>query len=312
MKICIAFLIVSCFGLSCFAACPSADATGDCFVDIADLADLASRWLIDGTVTELTALASQWLTEGIPEIDDMVLVFVSDPGVSGGESFNGYMSKYETTNAQYCQFLNAALASGDITVTNRFVYGASGSNSGADFAGQVYYNLVDAGYTYDGASAGGASRIYWTDRLFRVESGFENHPVTQVSWYGATAFCNYYELRLPTEGEWRAVADYNGTFTYGCGASINNSMANYSNSIHPDGTTPVGAFGMYGYGMADMTGNVWEWTSSCYYSNCSYGSHCICGGSWQDGNCYNSIYARWGGSTSPNTTYTSVGFRVCH
>jgi len=50
--------------------------------------------------------------------DDVGIMWVSinDPGVSGHEPFNGEMSKYETTNAQYCQFLNAAKATGDIIV----------------------------------------------------------------------------------------------------------------------------------------------------------------------------------------------------
>ena len=38
-----------------------------------------------------------------------------------------------------------------------------------------------------------------------------------------------------TEGQ--AVADYNGTYVYGCGPSINNSIANYYDSTHPDGAT---------------------------------------------------------------------------
>jgi formylglycine-generating enzyme required for sulfatase activity len=172
------------------------------------------------------------------------------------------MSKYETTNAQYCQFLNDALVSGDITVSGSSVYGANGTNGGADFVGQAYYDLTGAGYTYNGAANGGAARIEYIGGSFTVDSGFENHPVTYVSWYGATALCNYYGYRLPTEWEWQAVADFDGSYTYGCGTTINNNMANYYGSTHPDGTNAVGAFGIYGYGMADMAGNVWEWTST--------------------------------------------------
>ena len=49
------------------------------------------------------------------DLTGMVWVSINDPGVPEHEGFVGQMSKYETTNAQYCQFLNAAIASGDIT-----------------------------------------------------------------------------------------------------------------------------------------------------------------------------------------------------
>ena len=60
-------------------------------------------------------------------------VSINDPGVSGHESFNGEMSKYETTNAQYCQYLNAAKASNAITVSGSYVVGDSGPYSGQNY-----------------------------------------------------------------------------------------------------------------------------------------------------------------------------------
>lgn len=232
----------------------------------------------------------------------MVWVRIDDPGISGHEGFNGYMSKYETTNAQYCQFLNAAKASGDIIVSGSAVYGASGFNSGADFIDQVYYNLAGLGWTYNGATNGGAARINWTGSSFIVDSGFENHPVTYVSWFGSTAFASYYGWRLPTEWEWQAIADFDGSYNYGCGTTVNNIMANYYNSTHSNGTTVVGAFGMYGYGMCDMAGNVWEWTSSIYS-----GSYRVYrGGGWCEGDCL--VLSRYG-SILYGVGY-NLGFRV--
>jgi formylglycine-generating enzyme required for sulfatase activity len=223
------------------------------------------------------------------------------------------MSRYETTNAQYCQFLNAAKASGDITVTSSVVFGAEGSNPGADFDGERYYDLAGAGLTYDGVTNGGAARINWTGNSFTVDAGFENHPVTYVSWYGSTAFANYYGWRLPTEWEWQAVADYNGTFTYGCGTSINNNMANYIGSTHPYGTTPVGAFGTYGYGMADLAGNVLEWTSSCYFQDCAWDYRVLRGASWGYSRGYCEVSIRYYGPQSVmDSNYGSLGFRVCN
>jgi len=223
----------------------------------------------------------------------MVWVSINDPG------FNGQMSKYETTNAQYCEFLTAAKASGDITVSGNDVISA--------YDGQLYYDGDGPGDTENGATNGGAARINYSGGVFSVDSGFENHPVTYVSWYGATAFCNYYGYRLPTEWEWQAVADYDGSFNYGSGESISNTMANYAGSTHPDGTTAVGAFGMYGYGLADLSGNVWEWTSSVL-STPRYGWCVVCGGCW---NGPESICTVWNaGDYHPSFTFSYLGFRV--
>jgi len=237
--------------------------------------------------------------------DGMVWVYIDEWAVSG---YAGYMGKYETTNAQYCEFLNAARASGDITVSGWDVRGDNGSNSGADFAGEDYYNLAGSGSTYNGATNGGAARINWTGSVFTVDSGFENHPVTYVSWYGAVAFANYYGYRLPTEWQWQAAADYDGSYTYGCGTSINNSIANYFNSVHPHGTTGVGAFGTYGYGLCDMAGNVYEWTENCWYSDCESGWRVARGGSWYSNASHCEVTYR--SYVTPSSRGYIIGFRL--
>lgn len=270
--------------------CSGADMAGDGIVDLEDIKALSGLWL--NTI----------------QSDGLKWIHIDDPGVSGHEPFNGLMSKYETTNAQYAQFLNAALASDDIYVSGNYVYGDNGSNSGADFVDQIYYNLAGSGSTENGAVNGGATRINYNGSSFTVDSGFEDHPVTYVSWYGATAFCNYYGYRLPTEWEWQAVADYDGTWgtpAYGCGPSINNSIANYQGSTHPDGTTLVGSFGTYGYGTCDMAGNVWEWTSSIYPPN----KRILRSGAW--GNPEDSCTVSHWNKLAQNFTFQDIGFRVC-
>ncbi len=275
--------------------------------DISDPAD----GVIDGK--DFCVLAANWLWWEPPEPPaGMVFVYINDPGVDDNgdgtpdhEPFNGEMSKYETTNAQYCQFLNDALATGDIFVDGSFVRGDNGSNRGADWFYQQYYFLDGTGVTANGATNGGATRINYDGDVFTVDSGFENHPVTQVIWWGSSAFCNYYGFRLPTEWEWQAVADYDGSFNYGCGTSINNSIANYYNSTHPDGTTIVGSFGTYGYGMCDMTGNVWEWTDSVWEPG--WVSRVLRGSSWSSVAfpvSYRYTYPSGYG-------FSSIGFRAC-
>lgn len=304
ITILVAVLFVGCFGLSCFAACPSADWTGDCYVDFEDFAVLASQW--DGNdFTSVAVFAEQWLTEGIQEI---IWVSINDSGAGmkdengnpinqGG--FNGQMSKYETTNAQYCQYLNAAKAAGLITVYYNVVYATSDTN-----------HLMPYFSTYP---ANSYSQITYSSGIFSVRNrdgySMANHPVGEVSWYGATAFCNYYGYRLPTEWEWQAVADYDGSYIYGCGTSIDTNKANY-NSDNPLGltswpyTTPVGYYPAYGYGMCDMAGNVLEWTSTVS------GSFCVIrGGSWYSLD-YTCTVSNWYNSV-PNNSSSAIGFRVC-
>lgn len=108
-----------------------------------------------------------------------------------------------------------------------------------------------------------------------------DHPVTQVSWNDAVAFCSAYGLRLPTEFEWERAARLGQTpdgtvFRAGERASLDAKLrANVWQGVFPvmdtgeDGyrsTSPVGAFGEAPSGLTDMAGNVWEWTASSYLS----------------------------------------------
>ena len=320
------FIILSLnfFAVSVFADCPSADLDSDCIVDFNDLNLLAIEWLNDCNLSnqwcggadlhsngivdfqDYVVMAPQWLTEGTDE-PAITWGYINDPGISGHEAFNGYMSKYETTNAQYCFFLNQAFANGDVVVVTigrgTYVKGASGP-----YSGYIYYKFNGVGEDWDGAIDGGASRINWTGNSFTVDSGFENHPVTYVNWYGATAFANYYGWRLPTEWEWQAVADGDGTNIYGCGTTIDNSKANYLGSIHPCGTTVVGSFGTYDYGMCDMTGNVYEWTSSI--SIYGIGSRVMRGGCWNSVPANSTVSYVFKAYNDSMTHYT--GFRICY
>ncbi len=227
---------------------------------------------------------------------DMAMVYVNEP------NFVGWMGKYEVTNEQYCDFLNEALASGDVTVNGGIVYGANGSNAGEDFVGQVYFETYqadsDSQISYDGNSFSVRSRDGYS---------MGGHPAIEVSWYGALAFCNYYGYRLPTEWEWQAVADYDGSYIYGCGTTIDHNNANYDRdnplnlSIRPF-TSTVGYYGIYGYGICDMAGNAWEWTSTV-----SGDFRVLCGGGWGgDGDCQIAQQDYY----SPDSTSNDQGFRV--
>ncbi len=102
-----------------------------------------------------------------------------------------------------------------------------------------------------------------------------DHPVTQVSYYDAEAYCRHYRKRLPTSAEWEAAARTGqpaGTTQYPWGDSIKTDAGTYRanvwQGIFPvvqrieDGypyTSPVGEYGAHPSGLTDMAGNVWEW-----------------------------------------------------
>ncbi|MCP4453651.1 MAG: SUMF1/EgtB/PvdO family nonheme iron enzyme, partial [Planctomycetes bacterium] len=233
----------------------------------------------------------------------MVFVAISDPGVSGHDGFSGQMSVNETTNAEYCQYLNAAMAERLITVHNNVVYAANDTSYTEPY---LATHAADSG-----------SQITYSGGTFRVHTrdgrNMARHPVVQVSWYGATAFCHFYSVRLPTEWEWQAVADYDGSYTYGCGSTISQSRANYRDSVYanPLGlsdtpyTSPVGHFSAFGYGLCDIAGNAWEWTDSVY----SKSHRVVRGGSWRYYDTYCAVWRRNG--SSPHSTNNIIGFRVC-
>ena len=117
-------------------------------------------------------------------------------------------------------------------------------------------------------------------------TGLDDHPVVQVAYEDATAFAAWAGARLPTETEWE-YASRGGlvaaTFSWGEGLN-DGSKANtwlgafpYEN-VRASGeplTAPVGSYPPNGFGLFDMTGNTWEWTSTIWSD--SHDAHCMPG-----------------------------------
>jgi uncharacterized protein (TIGR02145 family) len=219
------------------------------------------------------------------------------------------MSKYEITNVQYAAFLNAkGIGSNGVYAagaypTQTLIYASSGS--------------YDWGLHYSGS--------HWIP-----VTGYENNPVINVTWYGATEYATYVGGTLPTEAQWEYACRAGTTTPFNTGTCLTNLQANYVWSA-PYGTCtntvttplyktqPVGSYAANAFGLYDMHGNVWEWCSDWYGTypttdqlnptGAATGSNRVVrGGSWN----YDAQRCRSArrDNFTPDINISNLGFRV--
>lgn len=130
-----------------------------------------------------------------------------------------------------------------------------------------------------------ASRFTFSGDLFTTIPGDEQHPMTNVSWFGARGPCEYFGYRLPSEIKWEKAARGSADDRpFPWGDMISTSHVNYYASHDPfenmgsfgSLTSPIGFYNgksNNGYqtidsasphGLYDMAGNVWQWTGDVY------------------------------------------------
>ncbi len=151
------------------------------------------------------------------------------------------MGKFEVTNAQFVKFLNAVKRRGN---DNEPWFETKAEDSDSHITGSV--------------------------GNFKVETGYDDHPMIEVSWYGATAYAKWLSdqtgetYRLPTEAEWEYAARAGTETKYWWGNDIGKNNANCDSGCGDnfEYTSPVGAFDANKFGLYDTSGNIWEWTCS--------------------------------------------------
>ena len=114
--------------------------------------------------------------------------------------------------------------------------------------------------------AGKCSQSYSAPYCNTQQAGKDNHPFNCVDWNPATSYCAAVGKSLPTEEEWEyAVKGTDGReFLWGQSAPAGRLC--WQRRDRPQGTCPVGSYpsGDSPFGLHDMAGNLWEWTSSGY------------------------------------------------
>jgi thiol-disulfide isomerase/thioredoxin len=145
-----------------------------------------------------------------------------------------------------------------------------------------YRACVNAGMCSEPGDASSNRNCNWgSDRA-------ESNPINCVDWNQATVFCEWVGGRLPNEDEWYAEASNGGTRPYAWGyQTVTCDYATWEDGNNTDGcgknsTWPVCSKprGNSISGLCDMSGNVWEWTSSLYKRGSS--ARVLRGGSWSD------------------------------
>ncbi len=210
-------------------------------------------------------------------------------------SLNNFeLSKYEITNIQFCDFLNAIQCP-----------------SNGEFDEKLYLDISDTD-----------CQINYENNKFNSSVGNENFPVMEVTWHGATAFAQWTNARLPTEAEWEFAAcggNLSHQYLYSGNSDINQIAWHWQNSdlhTHEVGTKNANELGIY-----DMTGNVWEWCSDWYDENyyatsisnnptgAAMGERRVLrGGSWHSSTDVNRVYNRL--SLLPSDSDLYFGFRI--
>ena len=204
-----------------------------------------------------------------------------------------YLGLHAVTNAQYARFLTERGSSGEV---GKWI-------------------MLDKDCFLRKGGAG-----------YEAYGGKEEHPVVQVSWWGAQAYCEWSGLRLPTELEWEKGARGVDGRSYPWGEEMDFGKCRNGKNKGSETTCGVWSYPecVSPWGCYQMAGNVWEWCEDVYESGAydrykggelsspkgsSVGSRVVRGGSWYYGLELDFRCASRN-ILDPDLRYDYLGFRV--
>lgn len=187
-----------------------------------------------------------------------------------------FLGRMEVTNLFYAVMAQWAYDNGHVTVTT------SSLRDNLDGSSVELLDLDDSD-----------CRVSFSAGVFSVESGYQNHPVVEVSWYGAAAYCDWLSMksgktraydhstwkcnggdpygaegyRLPTDAEWEYAGQFDDEriWPWGNTAPVC-GQTNFLGCV--GGTTPVASYPAYtDLKVFDMAGNVHEWMNDWFVCN---------------------------------------------